>query len=454
MNATAEAVTHLDLAFWQPINLPLPKVARTYCTRPEWSTPGESAWMLLSKFSWCNRLLFSQLMQVVAPASDDPPIYGVDLRRADRLDSTALLKGLALPALFGHSMFCGDGPHWLIEFAETDLRYCPECLRMGFHSALYQWRFLSVCPLHRTPLSMGCPRCGEAIAYRLEPALCDSPLRCGHCRAFWVPSLARAAGRSAPLSANQIERIARWRHYLLHALSPVADAASTAAMDETTGRFSSAAARSRRNQLAGRVEYIAVLNRLYSMPPPFGVARLKRESAAPYANALRSPPPVPWPERRWPHFGDRFRALESTLECNAVARRLRITCGASRVSRYFDSQGTAPAAAFSAGEMATLGWCMSWYGFHQPASIFMERQWPAFGLSAWLARCRDRPPFTLQREWLALLTYSLQLDLDASWRVWHDITCFMKRRGTYYLHPSLARPSDFAQAHRSTCAHL
>jgi hypothetical protein len=237
-------------------------------------------------------------------------------------------------------------------------------------------------------------------------------------------------------------------------LGPVAEGVAPSATDWATGRFSSAAARSRRNQLAERVEYIEVLNRLYSVPPPFAVLRFTREPAASHANALPSPPSAPWPQLRWPHFGDRFRALESTLECNAVARRRRITCGASRVSRCFDSQGTAPAAAFSAGEMATLGWCMSWYGVHQPASIFLERQWPAFGLSAWLAHCRDRPPFMPQREWLVLLTNSLQLDLDASWHVWHEITCFMKRRGTYFLHPSLARPGDFAQAHRSACAHL
>lgn len=454
MNTLTEAATDLDSAFWQPISLPPPKVARTYCTRPEWSTPGESAWMLLSKFSWCNRLSFSQLMQVVAPASDGPPIYGADLRRADRLDGAALLKGLALPAQVSPSMFCVDGQHALMAFAETDLRHCSECLRMGFHSALYQWRFLRLCPLHRVPLRTGCPKCDNAIAYRLESALCDSPLRCAHCRAFWVPDLARAAGRCTPLAAKQAERISRWARYLARTLGPVAEGVAPSASDRATGRFSSTAARGRRNQLAERVEYIEVLNRLYSVPPPFAAPLFTREPVASHANALLSPPQMPWPKRYWPHFGVRFRALESTLECNAVARRHRIMCGASRISRCFDSQGTAPAAAFSAGEMATLGWCMSWYGVHQPASIFIERQWPAFGLSAWLAHCRDRPPFTPQREWLALLNNSLQLDLDASWHVWHDITCFMERCGTYFLHPSLARPSDFAQAHRSTCAHL
>ena len=50
----------------------------------------------------------------------------------------------------------------------------------------------------------------------------------------------------------------------------------------------------------------------------------------------------------------------------------------------------------------------------------------------------------------AQVAESLRDDLDASWNTWHQITAFMNAHGTYFLHPALAQPADFA-ARRQNC---
>lgn len=44
------------------------------------------------------------------------------------------------------------------------LRYCPECLRVAYHSPLHQVRFVTVCPIHNVALRTGCPKCRAEIS--------------------------------------------------------------------------------------------------------------------------------------------------------------------------------------------------------------------------------------------------------------------------------------------------
>jgi hypothetical protein len=227
--------------------------------------------------------------------------------------------------------------------------------------------------------------------------------------------------------------------------------------DPTTGHFSSAVAHEHRVETAKRFAYVAVLNRLYATPPPLDV---KKPDGASLASAARTSPGISyqtvqsmsWPRHQWPRFGTRFIAMETALNRAAADRLAGTTRTKSDVHRIFDDCCTAPADALSSAETATLGWCMSWYGYLRPESIFDTRLYPAFGLAAWLAHLPDRPESRPPSEWFAAVSESLQHDLDASWSAWHGIACFMMGHGTYFLHPSLARPGDFAYARRSSCA--
>ncbi|WP_193909396.1 hypothetical protein [Cellvibrio polysaccharolyticus] len=39
------------------------------------------------------------------------------------------------------------------------IRNCPNCAKEGYHSAIFEWRWLANCPIHRMPLSDTCPAC-------------------------------------------------------------------------------------------------------------------------------------------------------------------------------------------------------------------------------------------------------------------------------------------------------
>ena len=55
------------------------------CTaRPGWSSPGESLWMRLSKFSLCNRLSSAELTELFALRDANGLYMAVDLRRKER----------------------------------------------------------------------------------------------------------------------------------------------------------------------------------------------------------------------------------------------------------------------------------------------------------------------------------------------------------------------------------
>jgi hypothetical protein len=60
------------------------------------------------------------------------------------------------------------------------LRFCPECLRHGFHSSVFQMPHLSRCPAHAEPLLERCPACAQTVPYRLWNPGYAFQCACGH----------------------------------------------------------------------------------------------------------------------------------------------------------------------------------------------------------------------------------------------------------------------------------
>jgi hypothetical protein len=70
------------------------------------------------------------------------------------------------------------------------LRSCWACMANGFHSALFQFHALRTCPLHRQPITVGCPACGtEQSPTFASTAL--SPFACPVCNSMWIGSVRR-----------------------------------------------------------------------------------------------------------------------------------------------------------------------------------------------------------------------------------------------------------------------
>jgi hypothetical protein len=436
--------------FWQPLTLDLPKVSRSYCTRPEWSTPSESAWMRLAKFSWCNRLTLNQLMQLFAKSPADALSYGADMRRADRISDKHFNETLGLTSTSLQFGFCVDKQHHLLRLADTECRYCPTCFSNGFHASIFQWRFVTRCPIHRIPLRTGCPQCRLSIPYRLGAPLADSPLQCVGCRVNWLPCLARPAGQCSPLKTSEVAVLEQWARYITHVIGP-AGSRETPGINPRTGRFSAARTRAKRAQNLKQLAYLSTLSRLYPTPPPMPMALRRTEPCAENnrisyvamdAKLALSPT---WPRGQWQRFNAGFIALESVLNDTQESQLGSVARRKGNIDFNFNDPCINPADRMTSADAATLGWCMSWYGYHRPQSIFEPRAFPALGLAAWLAHLPDRPRRTGNSEWLDCVAEWLRADLVASWQAWHDIAVFMQAHGTYFLHPALAKPADFAR---------
>jgi hypothetical protein len=69
------------------------------------------------------------------------------------------------------------------------LRFCTDCLSVGYHSYLHQLRELRTCPLHGRALTSACPSCGsEAVSFCGVFAPKRALYRCGQCRALMYPT--------------------------------------------------------------------------------------------------------------------------------------------------------------------------------------------------------------------------------------------------------------------------
>ena len=113
----------------------------------------------------------------------------------------------------------------------------------------------------------------------------------------------------------------------------------------------------------------------------------------------------------------------------------------------FNGECVAGADSINAAEAATLGWCMSWYGYLQLEPIFRPQLHPAFVLASWFAHLPNRPLLISRQRWFAHVEMLLRYDLVASWKTWCRIAKFMRTHEMYFLHPALAQTAWFAAKH-------
>jgi len=264
-------------------------------------------WMRLSKFSLCNRLTLGALAELFAVNHNDAFCEGVDLRRADRWNESALDEILGIDEGVVREGFCTAVRGGGFAMASSQLRHCPDCLLVGFHAAWFQWPFIEYCPIHKRRLVSGCPRCGIAIAFLLDRSIAQFPLSCERCGCQWVPSLARPAGRCAPLANRPARAVGRWTTYVAHAVG---------APPASPRRGRAAHPRSGAN-----LRHLAIMSQLFDRPPPLPsqlMARRKRriprsEQPTPSSGLMIGPREVGYDASKWPHFGEDFARYEMLL---------------------------------------------------------------------------------------------------------------------------------------------
>ena len=57
---------------------------------------------------------------------------------------------------------------YYLSIYESDLKYCPICMKHGFHSVFHQLTFFDKCLIHGVDLLDNCPNCFKKIPYKFK----------------------------------------------------------------------------------------------------------------------------------------------------------------------------------------------------------------------------------------------------------------------------------------------
>jgi len=157
--------------------------------RPAAISPFESNWSKIHKFSYLNHIDATIIKTSLCTEEwiSKPHLWG---RKDGQLLEKGHLSTTKLASIFQTSKyFIYDGwvePYLVTDLSgqysyQTKLRYCPECIQKGYHSALYQMLWLVECPIHNVPLLSSCPNCENPIDTSLLNKNLTTPYGC-HCK--------------------------------------------------------------------------------------------------------------------------------------------------------------------------------------------------------------------------------------------------------------------------------
>jgi TniQ len=154
----------------------LERQVRRYCWRLiDGPNPGESLWSLIQKFCARNALSGSDALEYLTGQIDSTQASrrrAVDLRivssneiltqlaKITRVD-VETIRCSTITAICGSHVSLAN----LDQFSAGVLRFCPVCVKSGYHAVQNQFWFQTECPIHGELLADTCPKCANAIPY-------------------------------------------------------------------------------------------------------------------------------------------------------------------------------------------------------------------------------------------------------------------------------------------------
>ena len=131
----------------------------------------ESRWSIVQKYCILNRISFKTFFEelgIVTPSSVPKLVQLERLpqqvlgERIPEFRKSHFLNELSLflPQIWADR--CARG--WLLLPEFLKVRYCPACLKIGFHSLFHQVPFFDRCLLHGEPLRNCCPVCERSVS--------------------------------------------------------------------------------------------------------------------------------------------------------------------------------------------------------------------------------------------------------------------------------------------------
>lgn len=176
----------------------------------DWVSPFESALFVLLKYiqenPQCASVWELLLFHPTRPSSHSRLLWGHAMHQPRPL----IAAGEALRA----GTLGKFAPRWRCGLlTSTHIRFCPQCLKVGYHSVFYQIQALTRCPLHGATVQDECAHCG-ALTPAYEPTRIRKDLAyvCHECKTalFMSKELGPADGRMRKQLLERLQPLAQW----------------------------------------------------------------------------------------------------------------------------------------------------------------------------------------------------------------------------------------------------
>lgn len=148
---------------------------------PDWIRPYESPWSIFQKLKSANLISTNELLKSLGSdkvrnlksgpsyaSNTDRNLYtlvGIDNNRCKQIIGFPLVEF----CLKNLNSLLNNLPYQSLDFFfRDDLHYCRECMSYGYHSMLFQLKFIHNCPFHENPLENLCPKCNNSISFILS----------------------------------------------------------------------------------------------------------------------------------------------------------------------------------------------------------------------------------------------------------------------------------------------
>lgn len=165
------------------------EVIPSICWMDNWISPYESAYSLLSKYTFLNGLrtpaIAREFIRCKLVSEKKKYDYAnFSLIQATHLDKLKMASAFRMSESAVESAFVPDNIIPSSIPMSENLRFCPTCLKIGYHSIAHQFEVVQMCPIHDRRIQSHCLNCEKRVQYRVHSTLFSRPFCCPHCSSF------------------------------------------------------------------------------------------------------------------------------------------------------------------------------------------------------------------------------------------------------------------------------
>jgi len=173
----------------------------SYTWRKLWIHDYESPWGILQKFQFANSASYNDILNIFSISRLEDKIkcnswsdrdkdltnlsrldgeqliniLGVNIKKENNKNIIALIDKLSDVYLKCHII---NIDRIITKYIRSQLTYCPECIKDGYHSIFHQVTLINKCPFHLIDLISVCPNCNARIDYKICDKSFLEPFRC------------------------------------------------------------------------------------------------------------------------------------------------------------------------------------------------------------------------------------------------------------------------------------